>query len=310
MASVAAHAAHATTSVADLLRAFELDELGPDHFRADCVAMNLPHLFGGQVLAQSLIAAARSVPAGKSAHSLHAYFLRAGDPREPIEFVVDQVRDGRRLSCRSVSARQRGKPIASVMTSFAAALGSDAADSSAPKASGVRHQIPAPAAPGPYDVPSLHEAAEAWGGLGPGWRGFEAIELRLDPRLVTPNGQPRAEDSAEFIWQRSAETLPDDPLLHQAVLVYMSDIMLLAAALVPHGVAIGQENLGSRPWDGVSLDHAIWFHQPVLADQWLLFSQRSNVAGSGRAHNSAEIFSEHGQLIASTAQEGLLFDPT
>ena len=274
--------------------------LGDDRFQApnDGTAMtDLPRLFGGQVLAQALVAAAHTVDPVKSPHSLHGYFLRAGDVNTPIDYVVDRVRDGRRLSARSVTAVQAGKPIATVLTSFAQTSG------------GITHALEAPAAPRPDDLPTLSEAAAAWGGLSPFW-GLDGLDVRVDPRRVEPrsDGFASPTDSVDYIWQRVAEPLPDDPLLHRAMLLYMSDVMLLAAALVPHGVALGQDDIEGRPWDGMSLDHAIWFHHPVRADDWLLFAQSSPFAASGRALSRAEVFDLNGRMVASTVQEGLIID--
>ncbi|SDJ41239.1 acyl-CoA thioesterase-2 [Frankineae bacterium MT45] len=294
------------TSVGNLIEALRLTPVGAGRFRAGHVPMNLTHLFGGQVLAQALVAAARTVSPEKSAHSLHAYFLRAGDTRLPIEYVVETVRDGRRLSCRSVTAIQDGRPIATVITSFAATSGD------------IDHQPSPPERPEPYAVPTLADAAQSWGGLGPLWGGFEAIELRVEPRRGQrdADGRAWASQSSDLIWQRVALPLDDQlthgtdvegsPVLQQALLVYMSDIMLLAAALVPHGVPIGQEEGAGSNWSGVSLDHAIWFHQPVRSDEWLLFVQHSPFAGAGRSLSTAEIFDRSGNLVASVAQEGLI----
>jgi acyl-CoA thioesterase-2 len=288
----------AQLSGTELVESLDLDQLGADHYRGCCPEVGWPHLFGGHVLAQGLIAAARTVDAGKSAHSLHAYFLRAGDPRQPVDYVVTRLRDGRRLSARSVSALQDGKPIAMLITSFAATTGA------------IAHQVPAPDCPGPDELPTFSEAAQAWGGLGPSWIGFEAIDVKVRPHQTEPgpDGRASAAESADFIWQRVADPIPDDRVLHTALLVYMSDMMLMAAAVVPHGVPLGQEDLGDRLWGGLSLDHAIWFHRPVVADDWLLFAQNSPFAADGRALSEARVFDRSGRLIASTGQEGLIFE--
>jgi acyl-CoA thioesterase-2 len=289
----------ATASVTTLLDVLDVEDLGADRFRAAATPTTFPHLFGGQVLAQALVAAARTLGEPGPANSLHAYFLRPGDPGRPVEFEVGRVRDGRRLSCRSVSALQGGKPIATVLISFAQTTGS------------VRHQKPLPTGPPPEQLPDLVDAAAAWGGLGSAWTSFEAFDFRVDPRRVdrSAGGAPDAADSAEFIWERVAAPLPDDAVVQQAVLVYMSDIMLLAAALVPHGVAIGQEEAYSlEGWGGVSLDHAIWFHQPVRCEEWLLFAQHSPIAEAGRCLAHSDVFTADGVLVATIAQEGLIYD--
>ena len=281
-----------------VLAMLDLTPAGSDAFIGARVTMGLPRVFGGQVLAQALIAAGSTV-LDKTAHSLHAYFLRAGDPGAPIGYDVQRVRDGRRLSCRTVTAPQHGKPIATVTVSFAATAG------------GVTHQIPAPASTSAAQVPTRAESAASWGGLGPAWGGFDALEIRVDPRRVdqgptaTTQLDPRA--STDQVWQRVPFPLPADPLLHQAFLVYASDVTILAAALVPHGVPVGCEEAGGRLlWDGVSVDHAIWFHGPVRADEWMLFEQLSPVAADGRAFTRAEVFTAAGTMVASVAQEGLI----
>ena len=281
-----------------VLAMLDLTAIGDDRWSGPTVVMGMPRVFGGQVLAQALVAAGQTVPSPKTAHSLHAYFLRAGDPEQPIEYQVERVRDGRRLSCRSVSASQHGRPIATMMCSFADTTG------------GVSHQLPPPDAPDAGTVPTLSESAEAWGGLGPAWGGFEALEIRVAPTTVDPPVDRRIitpEQSTDLIWQRVPFALPAQELLHQAYLVYASDVMVLAAALVPHGVPIGCELAAGRLlWDGLSIDHAVWFHAPVRADDWMLFQQRSSVAGAGRAMTSAEVYSPDGTLVATVAQEGLI----
>ncbi len=276
-----------------------LEPSGADSFIGARVTMGLPRVFGGQVLAQALVAAGHTV-ADKTAHSLHAYFLRAGDPGEPIGYDVQRVRDGRRLSCRTVTAHQHGKAIATVTMSFAATAG------------GVTHQIPAPPSIPALEVPTLEDSAASWGGLGPAWGGFDALEIRIDPLRIDPvPSRPTMTlapgTSTDQVWQRVPFPLPEDPLLHQAFLVYASDVTILAAALVPHGVPVGCEGSGGRLlWDGVSVDHAIWFHGSVRADEWMLFEQLSPAAADGRAFTRAEVFTAGGTMVASVAQEGLI----
>ena len=285
------------TSAAELLQSLVLTPHADDHFVARSVSTNPSHLFGGQVLAQSLMAAAQTVADAKTAHSMHAYFLRAGDPSTPIDYVVHRVRDGRRLSCRSVSARQDGREIATALCSFGATTGS------------VSHSTTIPNDSPPETVPTLTENARAWGGLGQAWRGFEALEIRLSPRpTVSSDGLVPTDDAGDDIWMRMTAPLPDDQLLHQSLLAYSSDITLLAAGLVPHGIPIGMDRAASMRWEGVSLDHAIWFHRPVRVDDWFLFAQESPIASQGRALSRAQVFSADGELVASAAQEGLLTD--
>lgn len=265
-----------------VLAALDLSERGPDRFRGDSIVMGMPRVFGGQVLAQALVAAGRTVAPAMPAHSLHAYFLRAGDPHRPIDFDVTHVRDGRRLSVRSVVARQGERVLATMTASFAAA------------GEGVTHQVPPPPLADPETLPTLAEHAANWGGLSEAWGGLESIDCRIDAA---------AED---LVWLRLAGAeAGDDALLKQAMLVYLSDVTTLAAALVQHGIPLGVETLDDRSWDGVSLDHAVWFHRPARADDWLLFAQSSPSASDGRAFTRAEVFDRAGGLVASVAQEGL-----
>jgi acyl-CoA thioesterase II len=292
-------AAAGTSTTADLLAVLDVAESGEDRFIGTSLPMHLPRIFGGQVLAQALIAADRTVAAGKVAHSLHAYFLRAGDPDVPVEFAVERVRDGRQLSCRSVAAIQHGRPIATMTTSFAAPSG------------GVTHQVSPPVTPPVEGVITLTEAAVAWGGLHPVWDGLDMMDIRVDPRRVEPSGdrfgmQEAAEQAwTDHVWQRVPGALPDDEIIHQALLVYLSDTTLLSSALVPHGVLLGEAHIDGELWDGMSLDHAVWFHQPVRADRWLLFEQSSPAADGGRALSRAAVFSDDSRLVASVAQECL-----
>ncbi len=282
-----------------VLAMVDLTPCGDDTWLGRPVTMGMTRVFGGQVLAQGLVAAGHTVTGGKTAHSLHAYFLRAGDPAEPIEYRVERVRDGRRLSSRQVTAVQHGRPIVSMTISFAATSG------------GVTHQQHPPRPAAPEDVPTLEQAAVRWGGLGPAWGGFEALEIRIDPSTLDPTRSRLidADQSTDQVWQRVPFALPPDQLLHQAFLVYASDVTMLAAGLVPHGVPVGCEGRNGRQlWDGLSIDHAVWFHSPVRADEWMLFQQESPVAQDGRAFTRAQVYTRDGSMIASVAQEGLILD--
>jgi acyl-CoA thioesterase-2 len=266
---------------AAVLAALDPVPVGPDRFAAPSLTMGLPRVFGGQVLGQSLVAAARTVPSESTAHSMHAYFLRAGDPHEPIEFAVERVRDGRRLQVRTVQALQNGRALTTATISFAGTL-----------PPGVDHQRAVPPTRSPELLPTLQEHAEVFGGLSPSWTGLAAVDCRQADDLL--------------FWQRVLGPVPPDPVLHQALLVFLSDVTTLAVALVPHGVPMGVEEWDGRLWDGVSLDHVIWFHRPVRADEWLLFSHASPSGGHGRALVTGDVFTGDGRLVASIAQEGLL----
>lgn len=273
-----------------------LQTLSGDRFVGQPAVLGLPRVFGGQLLAQGLLAAAHTVAAGRTAHSLHAYFLSGGDPLRPIDYRVGRVRDGGRMSARSVTASQDGRVVVEMLCSFVATSG------------GVSHQrSPAPVL-APDELPELAEALGPWGGLGPSWTGFEDLEIRVRPEELDPAALDDPGAVIQQVWQRVPGRMPDDPLLHQAMLVYASDVTQLAAALVPHGIPIGVDVLPGRAWDGVSVDHSVWFHRAVRADDWMLFEQCSPSADAGRAFTRAEVFTAEGVLVASIAQEGVIRD--
>ena len=253
-----------------------------------------PHgrAFGGQVLAQSVIAAGRTMADGDGArhiHSLHGYFLRPGDSNRPIRFAVERMRDGRSFSARRVHAIQNGKTILSMITSFQ----DDAA--------GMDHQDAMPAAPDPEKLPTTaEELAGIDDPVAEHWSNRRAIDLRHveDALFVTPGPQPAARQS---LWLKAIRELPDDPLLHAAVLAYCSDYSLLEPVLRRHGIAWSDPRL--RP---ASLDHAMWFHRPPRADRWVLYTQESPSASGGRGLGIGRMFAQDGALMATVAQEGML----
>lgn len=277
-----------THDLADLLDVLDLRPVAADRFVGRNADLDLPRVFGGQVAAQALVAAGRTVDSGRTPQSLHADFLRPGRPEVPTEFVVETVREGRTRSNRAVSAVQDGKAILRMTVAFGLT-----------DVSLVQHQLPAPAAPDPQAMRSLADSVEKYGGLDGMWRGFDAVEIRLDPRHVDGS-------SRDLIWMRAAGELPDDPLLHAAVTCYATDLTILAAALVPHGLVIGRERDDRHAWDTVSLDHALWLHRIPRADGWMLFDQHSPIASWGRALSSAHIYAAGGELVATVLQEGLL----
>ena len=257
----------------------------------------MPHgrVFGGQVLAQSIIAAGRTVEdvddgGPRHIHSLHGYFLRPGDSSHPIRFAVERLRDGRSFSARRVHAIQYGKPILSMITSFQTQAG------------GLDHQDSMPASPDPEQLPTT---AEELGRLrrrrspASGRRGSRSTcGTSRAPIYVAPGRQRAAQQS---VWLKAAGRLPDDPLLHAAVLAYSSDYSLLEPVLRKHGLAWADPRL--RP---ASLDHAMWFHRPARADEWTLYTQASPSASGGRGLATGRMFAADGTLVASVAQEGML----
>jgi acyl-CoA thioesterase-2 len=273
-----------------------LETLAPDRFGGMPSDLGLPRMFGGQLLAQGLIAASRTVADDRPAHSTHAYFLAGARLGRPVEYHVECVRDGGRLSSRQVTAVQDGLTVAIQVCSFARSAG------------GITHQRRPAVTEIADEQPTLAESVRQWGGLGPSWSGFAGLEIRCRPEEIEPGSAPDPGAVTQSIWQRVPEPMPDDPVLHQAMLLYASDVTQLAAALVPHGVPIGLDALGDRVYDGVSVDHAVWFHRPARADTWLLFEQSAPSAGLGRAFTRADVFTQDGTLVASVAQEGLVRD--
>jgi acyl-CoA thioesterase-2 len=225
-------------------------------------------------------------------HSLHAYFLRPGNTDVPILYDVERTRDGRSFSLRRVVARQHGRPIFYLSASF-----------QVPE-EGLEHQDPMPAVAPPTECPELGDLlATLTGRPRDEWdREWAALDVRYagDSRAGGVLEDP-AHPAVARVWLRTSGTLPDDPPLHAAVLAYASDLTLLSASVVPHGVYIGDPKL--QP---ASLDHAMWFHRPFRADEWLLYDQVSPSASGGRGFATGRLFSSDGRLVASVVQEGLV----
>lgn len=289
------------TSVEELVSILDLEQIEVDLFRGiQPSASTLQRVFGGQVAAQALMAACRSVEPERQVHSLHSYFLRAGDTAVPIVYDLERIRDGSSFSTRRVAARQHGRVIFYLTASFQV------------REQGFEHQDAIPDVPPAADCPDLAEvlgrlssrAADSWrqewsaldvhyvGDSRPGGSGVPSAGAAIEP-----GGRP----ARQRLWFRANGELPDDPVLNTCVLTYASDLTLLSTSLVPHGVLIGQPGL-----QVASLDHAVWFHRPVLADRWLLYDQVSPTATGGRGFAQARIFAEDGELVASVAQEGLI----
>ncbi len=252
-----------------------------------------PHgrVFGGQVLAQCLIAAGRTVDAGpqRQVHSLHGYFLRPGDSHEPILFSVENMRDGRSFSARRVHAHQDGRILLSMITSFQ------------DRAGGLDHQDVMPDAPDPESLPPDHVAASRSEDPATAMRSHRlAIDMRhVEGPIVHRPAESR--DPDQKVWLRAAGPLPDDPLVHAAVLAYASDYSLLGSVLRRHGVAWVDPRLRVA-----SLDHAMWFHRFARVDDWVLYVQHSPSAQSGRGLGVGRMFSRDGTLVATLGQEGMV----
>jgi len=271
-------------AVAELIRLLDLEKVEENIFRGFNPDDRSLRVFGGQVLAQALVAATRTAPPDRLCHSLHAYFLRAGDPAAPILYEVDRSRDGGSFSVRRVVAIQHGEQIFVLSSSFQKPEG------------GFEHQAVMPQVPPPESLADgLSEGdATLLKGL---WRS-RPFEFR--PVLPRGLGDRPARPALDHIWFRAAEPLEGSPTLHQAFLAFASDMSLLDTALLPHG-----KGLFSNV-QVASLDHAMWFHRPFRADDWLLYSQDSPAAFGARGFSRGLIFTRDGTLIASVAQEGLI----
>jgi acyl-CoA thioesterase-2 len=279
-----------TDPLARLLAILDLEEIDTDVYRGQNEPHRVQRLFGGQVAAQALVAAGRTVERG-AVHSLHGYFLRPGDPGHPVLYTVDRIRDGRSFTTRRVVARQRGHAIFNMASSFHI------------EESGYEHQTPMPEAPDPETVPSWDELVRRrLEHLPKEVRSFVGGPRALDLRHVqVPSylGGPPFEGPS-LVWLRFA-SVGDDPLVHQALLTYASDISLLDNMVRPYG-RVGR--LG--PLMTASLDHAVWFHRPFRADAWLLYVQESPVAAGARGFARGTVYTREGGLVASVAQEGLM----
>ncbi|GHH32687.1 acyl-CoA thioesterase II [Streptomyces candidus] len=259
----------------------------------------VPRVFGGQVAAQALVAAGRTVPADRLPHSLHAYFLRAGDPAAPIVYTVDRIRDGRSFTTRRVVAVQHGHPVFHLSASFQT------------YEEGLEHQAAMPAAPDPEALPTSAQTLPRYADrfLDPSaadriLEARAAIDLRyVGPPPYATAGEPREPRSQ--VWFRTNGKLADDPLLHVCLATYVSDMTLLDSVLLAHG----RGGWATGDVVGASLDHAMWFHRPFRADEWLLYDQESPSASGGRGLGQARIYTQDGRLAISVIQEGVVRVP-
>ncbi|MFI9200237.1 acyl-CoA thioesterase II [Streptomyces sp. NPDC053048] len=288
------------TPLDDLLGLLDLEPIEENIFRgAAGRATIVPRVFGGQVAAQALVAAGRTVPADRQAHSLHSYFLRPGDPEVPIVYTVDRIRDGRSFTTRRVVAVQHGQPIFHLSASFQR------------EEEGMEHQEPMPGAPDPLTLPTAAEMLPGYADLLGGPDAVErileardAVDLRyVDEPPFASVGERREPKSQ--VWFRTNGKLADDPLLHVCLATYVSDMTLLDSVLLAHGR--GGWAVGDVV--GASLDHAMWFHRPFRADEWLLYDQESPTSQGGRGLARGRIFTQDGQLAVSVIQEGVIRVP-
>ncbi|MER6343169.1 acyl-CoA thioesterase II [Streptomyces sp. NPDC001595] len=281
----------------DLLDLLDLEQIEENIFRGQSRSAVVPRVFGGQVAAQALVAAGRTVPEDRPAHSLHAYFLRMGDPGAPIVYNVERLRDGRSFTTRRVVAVQHGRPIFSLSASFQT------------YEEGLDHQSAMPPAPDPDSLLTSRERFAGYDHLDPRiverfLEAREAIDLRYaEEPPYGKFGEPREPHSQ--VWFRTAGKLGDDPLLHVVLATYVSDMTLLDSVLLAHGR--GGWAVGDVV--GASLDHAMWFHRPFRADEWLLYDQESPSAHGGRGLGQARIYTQDGRLAISVIQEGVVRVP-
>ena len=274
-----------------LLAILDLETLERNLFRGLSPQVGWQRVFGGQVIGQALVAAYRTIE-NRAAHSLHAYFLRPGDPAVPIIYDVDRIRDGGSFSTRRVVAIQHGHAIFSMAASFHKLE------------AGLSHQAPMPDVPQPEALPSEAEIKEHLIGRMPEplktyWQRERPIEIR--PVDLSRYLKPEKRTASQQVWIRANGDLGDDLALNQCVLAYASDFTLLDTALIAHGRFVFDPTLMLA-----SLDHAIWFHRRFRADDWLLYAQDSPSSGGSRAFCRGTLYTRTGELVASTAQEGLV----
>jgi acyl-CoA thioesterase-2 len=284
------------SQAAALLAVLELEERKPDVFVGRTPSTARQRIFGGQVAGQALMAAGRTVPAERGVHSLHSYFLRPGDPHEEIRFAVDRIRDGRSFTTRRVVAWQE-------RTGEDVAIFALTADFHAGEKAVAEHSLPMPDVPAPETLPGTAEIVAKHGDRA-AWMAEmgRAVEQRFleDPFAAAPKSPP---DTKSCTWLRVAGELPAEPAVHAAALTFVSDLTLLSAGFARLGG-------GWHDFVGASLDHAVWFHQPLRADDWFLYETDSPAASSGRALCFGNIWSADGTHVATVAQEGLIRSPT
>lgn len=276
---------------ASLTSILDLEQLERNLFRGRSPKSTWPRVFGGQVIAQSLYAACKTVE-GRQPHSLHAYFLLAGDPEIPIVYEVDRLRDGRSFTTRRVLAIQKGEAIFAMSASFQV------------EEPGYEHQMPMPKVPMPEELPGREEMIRSVLPHMP--NPVQAYYQRERPIEIRPVELERYRTGGKMepkfnVWIRAMEPLPDEPALHQSVLAYASDLMLLDSSLIAHGTTVFDQKI-----QGASLDHALWFHRPFRADDWLLYAQDSPSTSGARGFSRGLVFDRQGRLVASVAQEGLI----
>lgn len=274
-----------------LVELLDIAPVGDDHFQGESEDLGFPNVFGGQVLGQALMAASRTVES-RLPHSMHAYFLRPGNHRLPIDYEVQRVRDGGSFTVRRVIARQEGKEILTGSVSFQIAE------------DGYEHQMAMPPAPDVDGLKSEQEYSEMLRPYIP--EGLQQLLTRQRPIEIRPVNpvnplKPEPRPPQKQSWLRAQGELPDDPVLHRCLLAYASDFSFLGTSLHPHGITFMSPDM-----QVASLDHAIWFHRDFRMDDWLIYDKDSPSAFGGRGFNRGSFFTRDGVMVASTAQEALI----
>ncbi len=271
-----------------VVKLLDLEPIEVNLFRGVSPQENRQRVFGGQVAGQALVAAARTVDPQRMVHSLHAYFLRPGDPSIPILYEVDRIRDGRSFTTRRVVAIQHGQAIFNLQASF-----------HVPE-NGLDHQLPMPEVPDPEELPDFRaRMAPFKDKLGEYYDRPRPIDLRyVDSAPFERHGRS---DTGQRVWLRGDGVLPDDPTLHACIVTYASDMTLLDTTVLPHGISWDDEHIQMA-----SLDHAMWFHRPFRADDWLLYIQDTPSGSNARGLAYGSIYTRDGALAVSVVQEGLI----
>ena len=281
-----------STVLDDLVALLSLESIEENLYRGRSQDLGFPQLFGGHVLGQALSAASQTVDASRQVHSLHGYFLRPGDVTIPVEYEVDRVRDGGSFTTRRVTAIQKGKPIFFCSASFQGLE------------PGFEHQSEMPDVPDPDSLASELDYIQQFAQFIPEPTREKLLApkpIEIRPVKVTHPFDPEPTAPARHVWCRANGQLPDNPARHRYLLAYASDFNLLPTSLLPHGISYWNKEM-----QVASLDHAIWFHQPLRVDEWLLYSMDSPWAGGARGLCRGSIYNRAGQLVASVAQEGLI----
>jgi len=276
-----------TAALDDLVEILDVEAIEVNIFRGRSPDEDLQRVFGGQVASQALVAAARTVDQGH-VHSLHAYFLRPGDPTHPILYDVDRIRDGRSFTTRRVVAIQHGQAIFNLQASFHH------------EEPGLEYQLPMPDVPAPEELPGFKERMAPYRAQLGRWYDHPRA---IDQRYVGPSPFERQGmyEQRQQVWLRADGELPEDPVLHACLVTYASDLSLLDSTLVPHGISWFDASVQMA-----SLDHAMWFHRPFRADEWLLYDQETVSTSRARGLARGSIFSRDGRMVVSVVQEGLI----